>query len=115
MLFLSSLDIDWRRLDNGIVWSSDKVLEKVLSVVSGCSDNSMVSYRRSPSGNGFHVRLLCGVNCDLCRMVFDSPLRWGLDQLRPEVTQGVLWDEKWYYKGGSGVRMEAGPWFEGGE
>lgn len=45
---------------------------------------------------GYHITLWCSKSCDICRLVFDDETRFSLDQLRPEVTQNILFDD--YYR-----------------
>ena len=105
-----TIDIDWIRLPNGVIISSDDQLKKTLSRMRSCVDAD-VSYRVSASGNGFHIKCDCR-GCDQCRMVFDSPVRWDMDQTRPPETREVLWDSKVYRKGGSRVALKSGEWVE---
>ena len=109
-MFLSTLDLDWRRHGCGWVESADGCLRAVARRVGGCDHLVSCDVRRSASGNGFHVRLLCGIPCSICRLVFDSPRRLEADQGRPYYSRDVLWGSKVYRKGGRWVRLEAGEW-----
>lgn len=39
---------------------------------------------------GYHVRLQCVAECDICRMVFDDQKRFAADLGRPKCKQNVL-------------------------
>ena len=110
--FRSTLDIDFRRLDSGYIIRSDDVLDAVRAAVSQCGDVVGSRFRRSASGNGFHVELLCSRDCASCRFAFDSTRRLDLDLSRPAEQRDVLWGRKSYVKGGCELVLSVGPWEE---
>jgi len=112
---INTFDVDWRRLYNGYVESSDWLVGNMLGRVAKCDHVRCVKFRDSASGNGFHVEVSCDrVGCDLCRYVFDSAVRVDADMSRPVWTRDVLWDKKYYRKGGGCVEGLVGPWVEVG-
>ena len=112
-MILVTLDLDWSRLDNGVLDSSEHKLEAVLDHVNNCEKCLSYEYRRSASGNGYHVRMSCS-GCDLCRWLFDQPIRCDIDHTRAGHMRNVLWDRKNYFKLGRSVEMEAGEWVSEG-
>ena len=110
---VKTFDLDWERLPNGFIVSSDDLLGRVLEKVGKCDKVYDVKRRVSSSGNGYHVLVSCGSGggCDICRMVFDSPKRLELDVNDPPWCQNVLWDRKTYVKGDHRMVGVAGEWF----
>lgn len=44
---------------------------------------------------GKHIIIECSIiNCDICRMVYDDPVRYSKDVNRPTYAQNVLFDKK---------------------
>jgi len=43
---------------------------------------------------GYHMELRCRGNCELCRLVFDDPVRYSRDLRRPVFSRDVLFDCK---------------------
>ena len=112
---INTFDVDWRRLYNGFIEDSDSLLDVILHRVYRCGHVGSVKVRDSASGNGFHVVVSCDrCGCDVCRFVFDSAVRVDADMSRPVWTRDVLWDKKFYRKGGGCVEGLVGPWVEVG-
>ena len=108
---VNTFDVDWHRVGGGLVESSSDSLVRVLRGLVKCSGLGSVEVRDSSSGNGFHVRVSCpGCDSDACRVVLDSPERYGLEVGDPVWTRNVLWNRKTYVKGGSKMVGCAGPW-----
>ena len=111
---INTYDIDWVRLVSGYLIPSTKTIEDVLRHVMQCPFIQDLKYRDSASGNGYHVKVKCSrEGCDLCRLVFDSPIRFDMDLTRDASTRDVLWDEKTYTKHGKHLRLRASSWKNG--
>ena len=103
--------MDWTRLGAYIVSSGDTLRRIILGLAKCPYDDPGVSVRDSPGGNGFHVEVKCSrEGCDLCRLVFDSPIRFERDLDRPPRSRDVLWDRKAYRKGGGRMIGVADEW-----
>lgn len=109
-MYVSTLDVDWKKSSNGPITSSEAFLQTALDHIERCIDMCDIGVRRSAGGNGYSVKILCAVDCDRCRLAFDSQYRLGMDLMRPVESRDVLWDWKWFRKGGVGLRLEAGEW-----
>ena len=108
---INTFDVDFHRFDSGYIVSSSEYADMVLCAVRRCNRVRRVEWRISASQNGYHIRVHCaGDGCDSCRLVFDSPYRFAMDQRRPQWTRDVLWDRKHYFKGGGCLGLDAGEW-----
>jgi hypothetical protein len=107
---LVTIDVDWLRMPNGFLVSSEEQFARILYEMQKC-EASDLEYRVSGSNNGFHIRCNCK-GCEVCRIVFDSPVRWDMDQTRPPETREVLWDSKVYRKGENKITLKSGEWVE---
>ena len=80
-IYYNTLDID----------SSDKELfERIFLKVTVCP--YALKYRWVDTQKGYHVRLWCAKECDLCRLVFDDSKRFAIDWKRPRAKQNVLFE-----------------------
>lgn len=81
---MSTIDLDF--------CSKDEMLDIKLKILRlGCCRDVACS----DTGKGYHLKLYCtDVQCDLCRLVFDDPVRFSADQLRPRHCRDVLFDVK---------------------
>jgi len=104
---ISSLGFQTLDLDFNDKETVNRILKKI-SLMPCCKE---LWIRYSASMNGYHVLIRCSKpDCDLCRLVFDSPIRYGADLKRPLHRRNVLWDRKSYYKAGNCITLEAGAW-----
>jgi hypothetical protein len=110
-----TFDVDNMRLPNGyLILTGEPLLEDILERLSRCQYIKRIFFRDSASGNGYHIRLECGVEgCEVCRLAFDSSYRYMLDCLfrRPH-QRNVLWRRKTYPKAGKLLTLDAGDWIE---
>jgi len=56
--------------------------------------NRIYGLRRRDTWKGIHLEFFCENNCDLCRLVFDDPVRYARDLRRPVFSRDVLFDCK---------------------
>lgn len=67
-------------------------LIRVFNKINGCKHLSSIFV--SESLNGFHIRLYCKIECEICRLIYDDQKRYAYDQFRPLDSQNVLWNRK---------------------
>lgn len=83
----NTLDID---TDN------KEFLEHVTLKVSQCKNIQKMNVELSET-KGFHIRLWCNMDCDLCRFVFDDVIRYAYDQFREPFSRNVLFNKKEFF------------------
>ena len=94
----------------------EKDVIEIMQRLTRCKNIAQVLYRISSGGNGYHIRIVCGNkdyagDCDVCRLCFDSDVRFYLDQtIRKPHQRNILWKLKSYRKGGKSMQGETGPW-----
>lgn len=84
----NTIDFDYYRrygFDNALF---NRMLEKIM----WCKHLLYIGVK--PSLNGWHVTMLCDTDCDICRLVFDDPVRYAKDLMRPEYSRNVLFTRK---------------------
>lgn len=57
------------------------------------------------TAKGYHYRLWCKIDCDLCRVVFDDQRRFEKDIKRLKSSQNVLHQRKWLIRNGKETRV----------
>lgn len=68
-------------------------IQHIVLKISQCKN--ILRMKTEPSfQKGFHIKLFCKNNCEICRLVFDDTTRYFYDQFRKEESQNVLFDEK---------------------
>lgn len=73
--------------------STDKKnLENIICKILKCEYLLKMLYEPSKR-KGFHIRMFCNKNCDMCRLLFDDSTRFYFDQFRPESLQNILHQE----------------------
>lgn len=96
MLKYNTLDLDFCDKDK---------LNRIIQKISKCAKCLKIEVRDTMKG--YHVKILCNANCDLCRFVFDDNVRYALDiELRgdrPHV-QNILFNKKYAFNGREYVR-----------
>jgi len=81
---LNTLDLD--------ALSKEEVY-RIVCKIAKCPNSSLIQIRPSCL-KGVHIKIYCKVNCDVCRLVFDSPKRFAEDLKRPKKCRNVLFDFK---------------------
>lgn len=105
----NTLDLDPVRLPNGFIRAADPGL---MDKIKRCPFLVRARVRESASGSGYHIELWCNWDCDLCRLVYDSPRRFGKDLGRPVWSRDVLWQNKVYRKGGHSLALGPDVWVD---
>lgn len=100
MSYMSSLDID---RDDG------ERLLKAERFILWCKYSRRFRVSRSPSGTGWHVRIYCIKRCEMCRKLFDDPIRYKADKKRPIYGRNILHREKYLLITIGGMHLWA-PW-----
>jgi len=72
-----------------------KKLKKALIRIRRCRHAVKHEFTRSTSGVGWHVKIYCNTDCDMCRKLFDDPVRYERDKRRPISAQNVLHSRKY--------------------
>lgn len=80
----NTIDIDSTDKDNLI-----KILEKIL----GCEHLLKIDGIEPSKRKGYHIKMFCGQDCVMCRLLFDDSTRFAFDQFRPISLQNVLHQE----------------------
>lgn len=93
----NTLDLDFNDKDR---------IADIYAKVGVCPDRSILVASPSASLNGWHFRIVCKKDCDLCRLVFDDAERYSRDLRRPLRTRDVLWNKKVYRKAGQQITLE---------
>lgn len=85
--------VDFKRTYNTIDldYCSWEELGRVCAKISRCPALYRIEIEDSMS-KGFHLKLWCMADCDLCRFVFDDQKRYAIDFRRPTRFQNVLFD-----------------------
>jgi hypothetical protein len=102
-LYLETLDLDF----------NDKTqLSRVLVRLRAFHNGTLKTLEvRDSALKGKHIRMLLTEPCDLCRLVFDDPKRFGRDMtLRKPYQRNVLKTKKVYVNGDRQLALYAGPW-----
>ena len=87
-------------------------INDILPRIAKCKNIKTISYRLSPSWNGYHIKIWCTKeNCELCRLCFDDPIRFSADFTnRKPYQRNVLFTLKTYKKNGKTITLKAGEW-----
>jgi hypothetical protein len=89
-LFKSTLDID----------TTDKeFLKRTIGKIVLC--NYLIDLQiKSSDSKGYHVTLLCFMDCPICRLCYDDTKRFAFDCKRPSWAKNIFFDKKEYLKNG---------------
>lgn len=79
MYYYNTLDLD--KL-------SKEEFESIYFKIDKCLNHLAVHWYDTQKG--YHIRMLCTIDCDLCRLVFDDQKRYAADLGRPNCKQNVL-------------------------
>ena len=90
-LWLNTIDLDY---------NEERRVGEILDKIVECSDLYSLRTEISSSTNGVHLILYCCRDCDLCRLVFDDPVRYAKDLQRPVYSRNVLFESKLRVKRG---------------
>ena len=100
-------EFDFAVIGNAMTRGNEEV-EYILNKLQNCPFCVNFKVKVSPSLNGYHVTMYCRKQCDLCRFVFDDPVRFARDCEREIETRNVLWDRKVYVKAGTSLILCSG-------
>lgn len=89
MSFYNTIDLDTN--------NKQIVMKVFLKIV--CCPYLFNIEQKSSLQKGWHFKLKCLINCDICRLVFDDPIRYAYDQFRKPYSRNVLFQEKEFFKG----------------
>lgn len=89
MVYLNTLDLD--KIDK-------EQLNHILNKIKQCK-NCLSLLHKDSNTKGYHVRVLCGVKCDLCRFVFDDAKRYEIDFKKAPKFQNTMFEEKEFFSG----------------
>jgi hypothetical protein len=92
-----SIPLKFNTLD--IDTNNKEVILRITKKINLCSCLSKFEIKPSFQ-KGVHIKLMCLIECELCRIVYDDSRRYALDQLRPEFSRNVLFDSKEFFKNG---------------
>jgi len=93
-MFMNTIDLDFAHRVK---------LNTILSKIIRCS--SLISWGYSDTAKGYHIKMGCGRDCDLCRMVFDDQERFRRDLERTPSSRNVLHQRKWLIRNGVETRV----------
>jgi len=72
-----------------------KIILKIESMCQGARWGAKIT----DTLKGYHIEMFCLLDCDLCRMVFDDPVRYSRDLRRPVFSRDVLFNYKELVRG----------------
>ena len=106
MRAVQTIDLDGYRL-RGMHKTVDEVIQRILK----CPHIEEVWIRESASMDGYHVKIWCSIDCELCRLAFDDPIRFTADYTNREPhNRNVLFTIKSYKKNGKTITLKSGEW-----
>jgi len=80
---------------NTIDLDNHETKELILAFIKECPHLISVDVTRSPGGRGWHFTLWCSRSCELCRELYDDPIRYAKDRIRPSYTRNILFSQKY--------------------
>ena len=103
---MQTIDLDCHELR-----SLHKTIDEILQRILKCHHIGEVWVRESASKNGYHIKILCDVDCELCRLAFDDQVRFTADYInKKQHNRNVLFTIKYYKKGGKTIQLKSGEW-----
>jgi hypothetical protein len=101
---MQTIDIDHKILENFPI-------EHITTRILKCKHIQQMEIRTSPSLNGYHIRIICNLDCEACRLAFDDDYRFTADYTnRKKHQKNVLFTQKPYTKTGKTITLKAGEW-----
>lgn len=72
-------------------------LKHITDKIKQCKNLLSISVKDSNS-KGYHAILICKIECDLCRFLFDDSKRYEIDFNKPAKFQNCMFEEKIYFR-----------------
>jgi len=80
---------------NTIDLDNHETKELILAFIKECPYLITLDVTPSPGGRGWHFTLWCSRSCELCRELYDDPIRYAKDRIRPSYTRNILFFQKY--------------------
>ena len=94
-MYMNTIDLDF---------CDQERLEKICAKITRCA-HLFYWGGITDTAKGYHIRIGCTKDCDLCRMVFDDQTRYARDLERVASSRNVLHQRKWLIRNGVETRV----------